>query len=330
MRVLLSGYYGYGNLGDEALLSALARGLLDRGHEVRVLSGDPPATRALHQVPAAHRYRGLLPALVRCDALVSGGGGLLQDVSSRRSLDYYLGVIRLGRRLGKRVLVYGQSVGPLSARGRREVALALRGVPVAVRDRPSAELLGGLGIDSESVADAALLLAPPPPPPDPGAGRRPVLLVPRAGHPDLDDALARAGRRLQASGRKVALMALHPREDAAELERLQGALGAPVWQAPDPARALERVADAGYVLSARLHGLIFAAVAGVPFAGLVYDPKVAGFLADANAPSFTRPVDPAALAAAASAGDGPDSHAIGLLRRRAEAGLAWLDVHIRG
>ncbi|MEJ2288919.1 MAG: polysaccharide pyruvyl transferase CsaB [Deinococcales bacterium] len=326
MRALVSGYYGYGNVGDEALLAGLLAGLHSRGIEPVVLSGDPRATHALHDVHAVDRYRGLPAAVARCDALVSGGGGLLQDVSSQRSLSYYLTVMRLARLLGKRVVVYGQSVGTLSQAGRRRVGRALRGVPIAVRDAPSAALLGELGIEAERVADAALLLSAPARP----NGVLPVLLIPRAGHDDLNDALLEAGRLLRAADVPVAVLGLHEREDAEATSRVSETLDVPLLRAPTHREALAHVAATRYVLSARLHGLIFAAIAGVGFAGLVYDPKVAGFLADARAPLFERPVDARRLADAALAAQPPDADAVRQLRERAEAGLDWLALHILG
>lgn len=332
MRVLISGYYGFGNLGDEALLSGLGAGLRARGHEVRVLSGDPEATRALHGVDSVDRYRGLVGALLRADALVSGGGGLLQDVSSRRSLAYYLTVLRLGRLLGKRVCVYGQSIGPLGPGGRERVARALRGVPVAVRDIPSQTLLAQLGVPAALVADPALLLpcAPAPDGHTQPEADRPVVLVPRGAHPDLTEALAEAGLRLLADGVPVAVLGLHEDEDAADVARLARALEVEAWRASTPADALSLLGRARYVLSVRLHGLIFAAACKVGFAGLVYDPKVAGFLREARAPLFERPVDPARLAEMARTAAPPDTDALAGLVQRARDGLDWLHGRLLG
>lgn len=327
VRVLLSGYYGYGNLGDEALLAGLSSGLAARGARVCVLSGAPKATRALHGVVSADRYRGLPAALLRAGAVVSGGGGLLQDVSSRRSLSYYLTVLRLARLLGKRACVYGQSIGPLSDGGRRRVARALQGVPVAVRDAPSQALLRDLGVPATLVADPALLLPCPeagsqPPLP---ADAKPVLLVPRAGHADLNAALTESGRRLAAGGTPVAVLGLHLPADEAAVADTAEALGVAPLRARTPADAMRLVGGARFVVSIRLHGLIFAAACGVGFAGLVYDPKVAAFLAEARAPAFRRPVDPARVAAVAAEAVPPDAEAVALLRRRARDGLDWLE-----
>lgn len=345
MRVLISGYYGYGNLGDEAVLAGLLAGLRERGAAPCVLSGDPAATRAMHGVPAIHRYRGLLSGLLRSDALVSGGGGLLQDVTSGRSLAYYLGVLRLARRLGKRACVYAQSVGPLSDAGARRVARVLSGVPIAVRDGASVDLLGELGLSASLVGDPALLLAAPrgvpaaehasassSAPAATGTAREaaPVLLIPRAGHDDLNAALLEAGRRLRERGVPLAVLALHERQDGPTVVRLSRALDLAPWQASSPGEALARVAAARYVVSVRLHGLIFAAARGVGFAGLVYDPKVAAFLAEARAPAFVRPVDAERLATVAMSSEPPDARAVAALTNRAREGLSWLVQHIIG
>ena len=340
MRALLSGYYGYGNLGDEALLAGLATGLRRRGIDVEVLSADPRGTRALHDLPAAQRYRGLVAAVLRADVVVSGGGGLLQDATSRRSLDYYLGVLALARALGRRRLVYGQSIGPLTDRGARRVSRALRSVPTAARDRASVEALARLGVRAEQVADAALLLEPPAAPQAHAAS--PVLLVPRGGYDDLNAALREAARRLTGAGVPLAALALHERQDAEAVQRLASEVpGLAAWHARSPDEALARVARSRYVVSVRLHGLVLAAVAGIGFAGLVYDPKVAGFLEEARAPAFFaagdplaplagRALDPDAIAAEAMRAAPPDPVALARLRASAAGGLDWLARHIRG
>ncbi|MDL2345732.1 polysaccharide pyruvyl transferase family protein, partial [Deinococcus sp. MIMF12] len=146
MRVAVSGYYGFGNTGDEAIALAITRELKAAGHTPLLLSNTPAETARLYGSESAPRMQpvGLLGALARSQVLLSGGGGLLQDGTSARTLTYYLGVIRLARLLGKRAVVFNQSVGPLSEAGGRRVAAALGGVPLIVRDRGSLETLRGL------------------------------------------------------------------------------------------------------------------------------------------------------------------------------------------
>src|SRR5690606_29604315 len=299
VRVLLSGYHGFADLAAEAGLAGLARELTARGLRVTVLSGDPDATTAQHGVPAAHRTRGLLGALLRADALVSGGGGLLQDATSARSLTYYLATLRAARLLGKGVALYGQSLGPLNGVGRRRVAGAAAGLPAFRPDEPSRALARELGLDDRATADAALLLAPERPAgADPNG---PVLVVPRAGHPAYNQALARLARALRGEGVPVAAVGLHARHDDAEVAALaRTAPGLEALSARTPDELLALLPGASYVVSARLHGCVLAAAAGVGFAALSYDPKVAGFAALLGAPTFDAPVDDANLLAAAT------------------------------
>ena len=290
MKVFVSGYYGFGNLGDEALLAGLLSGL--PGVQVTVSSGQPEATQTLHNVGAVHRLSGL-GALITHDALLSGGGGLLQDKTSSRSLRYYLGVISLAKRLGKRVVVYGQSVGPLSPAGERAVARALKNVPVAVRDKPSQTLLARLDISAELVADAALAL---PAPLAPSAEDAPVLFVPRGGFRSVTAAFAALAQRLEAEGVPLAGLALQPNEDDRPLDELvRAAPSLQKFTVGTPGEALETVARSRYVVSARLHGLIFAARAGRAASGVAYDPKVTAFCDEAGLPVHLLRVDVDAL-----------------------------------
>lgn len=328
MKVALSGYYGFGNAGDEALLEGLVRGLQAAGHLPLVLTNDPVATRRQLAVSARHRFYGAAAGLLECQAFVSGGGGLLQDKSSARSLDYYLWLLRVARLLGKRVAVYGQSIGPLSTSGRRKVAKALAGVPVAVRDEASHELLTGMGIDSTVVGDPALLLDEPVPL-EGSQGR--VLLVPRAGYPEFSVALAAVARQFSATGCEVEVVAFHPEVDEEECRRLSSSVtGVPVRQVGDHRQALRLFKGARLVVSARLHGLIFAAVTRTPALGLVYDPKVAGFLEQSGGTGFEAPVDPDLLVRAALEARALDEDVRCELIERAAAGLGWLDGTLRG
>ena len=328
MKVLISGYYGFGNLGDEAVLSGLVTGLQAHGHQVSILSNNPEKTKALHDVDAVTRYKGLPLALAQTDALISGGGGLLQDKTSARSLRYYLGTLCLAKALGKRSIVYGQSIGPLSPAGERSVRRTLKGLPVAVRDGASQRLLASLGIQAELVADAALLLNKPE-----GAATLsstpPVLLIPRGGYPEITEALIALAKALRVKGVPLAGMGVQPGQDDAPLKQLREAVpDLALWRADTPSAALSAVAGASYVVSARLHGLIFAAVAERPFSGIVYDPKVAAFAEEAGAGAYTLPLDLGRvledIAAASS-----DSFRIDALKERSAKGLLWLNEVLR-
>lgn len=322
MKVLISGYYGFANWGDEALLSGLLNVLNKQGHEPSVLSAKPQETRALHKVASAHRYLAFLPALLSCDAFISGGGGLLQDKTSRRSLQYYLGLIRLATYLGKKVIIYGQSIGPLSDPARKSLARVLRHCQIAVRDRASQTLLSQLGLSSSLIADAALLM----PKREAVAKAGYVLLIPRYGYAEISGALSAVASALIERGQTVALSSVQASEDVHEIKEIMAAVpGLSYLPAHSPQQLLEIIQAADYVVSGRLHGLVLAALADVAYAGLVYDPKVQAFLEETGAASFGLPVATDQLIAAVIQKTAPDKQQIQLLKARAMAGADWLE-----
>ncbi|MBR3456683.1 MAG: polysaccharide pyruvyl transferase family protein, partial [Selenomonadaceae bacterium] len=103
-NLVVSGYYGSRNGGDEAMLAAMLEVLseLDPKLNITVISSDPEDTRRRHGVEAVSwlDMPGILCVLRKADLLISGGGSLLQNVTSGRSLYYYMGIIFLAHVLG--------------------------------------------------------------------------------------------------------------------------------------------------------------------------------------------------------------------------------------
>lgn len=312
MRVLVSGYYGYENLGDEALLSAVIAGL--SGHEITVLSGNPAATVEQHRVRAVHRYTGLLGALTRCNAVVFGGGGLLQDRTSSRSLAYYTTIIRLATLLKKSVVLVGQSLGPLSAAGERQVRRALAGVPLGVRDEASFALAMRLGLQPARTADLALSL---PAPQGLHAADGPVIVVPRADQPEFNALLREFVYVAANASVPVRAVAFQPSDTRADI-------GIPIA----PLRTVQEWWDvlqgASAVLSVRLHGTILAASAQIPSVALSYDPKVAGFAELAQVPWFSAETAAHDVFTAITRGRREPYAGRAKLVAEAKAGVAWL------
>lgn len=112
-KVVISGYYGFANAGDEAMLSAIIGSLRDiMPHvEITVITGNCQMTRKHHNVHTVHRmnFLAIAAAIRRCDILISGGGSLLQDVTSTRSLYYYLLIMRIALFFHKPVMLYAQA-----------------------------------------------------------------------------------------------------------------------------------------------------------------------------------------------------------------------------
>lgn len=304
--LVISGYYGFGNAGDEAMLAAMVRSFrsLRPELELTVLSANPAKTRANHGVRSVGRLDlpRITAALIRSDALVSGAGSLLQDITSRRNLLYYLGIMCLAQLLGKPVIVYANGIGPLrSAAGRRAAARTLaRARLITVRDRPALAELETLGLTGILSADPALALDPP----SPGRGREMlqdlglgtggplVVIAPRLfpGAAGVAPALAGAADYLIRNWRaRILFIPMQLPEDmhAAALIRDRMREPSTVLQGDfHPSELLSLVGQADLLVGVRLHALIFAAVMGVPALGIAYDPKIPGFTASVGLPAL--------------------------------------------
>src|SRR5574344_2548048 len=116
-KIVISGYYGFNNAGDEAMLTAIVESLRKLEPEVAltVISGNPTETKTKYNVESIYRFDApqILTALKNTDLLVSGGGSLLQDVTSKKSLLYYLTVIAAAKHFGKKVMFFAQGIGPI-------------------------------------------------------------------------------------------------------------------------------------------------------------------------------------------------------------------------
>lgn len=310
MRLLVSGYYGFGNIGDEAILAAIAARLPQHvpDSEVTVLSADPGHTLRVHGLPAVDRWRpgALLGQLRRTDLLLQGGGGLIQDASSFLSPAYYLGVLALSRLTRTPFVIFCQGLGPLSSRLWRRVCTALfhRAAEVIVRDPHSAQLLADWGLKRQTQvsSDPAILLEPASPEDTrawleasgSAAESWDLVVVPRAVK-EFEPLLRQTLRASAAAGLNVLVLPFQTGDEplarslASEIDRAQAV---PTPQSPQIAAAV--VSRSAGVIAARVHALIFAAAAGVPAVGLCYDPKVANWCAQVGY-RYVGPEDAAAM-----------------------------------
>jgi len=109
-RIVISGYYGFNNIGDESILKAVVENLQERLRriEITVLSQNPENTREKFGVKAVGRMKPvqIIRSIFKCDLLISGGGSLLQDVTSKRSILYYLAIMWIAILFRKKVFIY--------------------------------------------------------------------------------------------------------------------------------------------------------------------------------------------------------------------------------
>ncbi|NLI76627.1 MAG: hypothetical protein GX442_09315 [Candidatus Riflebacteria bacterium] len=196
-NVLLVGYFGFGNLGDEILW----RTFVTEGERVRpdlswlVLhrTGRGDALPADTRMVPRHSPLALLEALAGARAVAIPGGGVLQASTSLASLLYYCGLLFCGRLAGARLLLPAQGLGPWEARRGAEgpsmpANLAAMLVRMLIDDADYLSVR-----DAESLAEARRLPGPPREPerttdlafllPAPGAAGIPAAGIPAAGIP---------------------------------------------------------------------------------------------------------------------------------------------------
>lgn len=156
-KILLAGYYGFGNLGDEAILEMVLKQLLnitDRNN-ITVLSGNKEETTQKYKIKTIDRYNilSIIKKLKESDALVFGGGSLLQDVTSKRSIYYYLFLIRLAKLMKDKVVMLSQGIGPiLNARSKIATGKTVNIADyISVRDKYSKEFLKDIGVNEKKI-----------------------------------------------------------------------------------------------------------------------------------------------------------------------------------
>ena len=307
-RVVMSGYYGFANAGDDAILEAIQQAIHEASDDiaVTVLSNDPELTRTQYGMEAIPRFRfwSVFSALRRSDALLSGGGSLLQDTTSTRSLLYYLSVIRCAEWLGKPVMLYANGIGPVRRPGnrRRVKRVVERATLVTLRDHSSARELADMGVTRNDLlvtADPVFHLAPAP------AQRGMELLAQTnltPGKPfvavsvrewrdtgNFCQELAHLCDHLSRQhGLQVLFLLMQPTRDRETARQVQSLMEEPSSLLDVPCTPRELMAVLGQArlcLAMRLHTLIFAARMAVPAMGLVYDPKVDSYLKELSLPA---------------------------------------------
>jgi len=304
-RVVISGYYGFNNSGDEAVLRSILLALEEQGKAAGitmtpvVLSGDPESTARMYGVEAVPRMHpvSIWRAISSSHALISGGGSLLQDATGVKSIPYYTGIIKLAQWLRKPTFIYAQGIGPVHRKSMNSfiVSAMNKSRYVSVRDEQSAQFLTsiGVGVKVDVVPDPVMGM------PLPEQHQR---LLPetnnmkqigisvRYWNKDRSD-LQRIAEALIALTEKrnvqLTFLPFHTPEDVDAshyiVSQIQARMAAgsslTVASLPDdPQIMLQAVSQCDALFGMRLHALIYAANQRVPMLGLSYDPKIDQFL----------------------------------------------------
>ena len=299
--VLICGAYGKGNAGDDSILEAIVAQMrhIDPDIPLYVLSRNPKETRLRYRIGAIHTFDlRFLFRMCKTKLYINGGGSLIQDVTSTRSLRYYLSNIALAKLCGNQVLMYGCGIGPVSAPKNRKSAgkvIDRYADIITLRDPQSAQELQSMSVRKPEIrltADPALLLNPADASRvdgyllsqnmDPAGKYALFVLRPWEGFDAVCPAFAAAAEHVyHTHGLTPVFLALEPGRDLPVSRQTASLVQCPchVLSAPhDGDLIVGLMGRMQSVVSMRLHALIFAAGQGIPLVGVVYDPKVSGFL----------------------------------------------------
>jgi polysaccharide pyruvyl transferase CsaB len=303
-RILISGYYGFYNSGDEAVLQSILLALEEQGLScgIRfvpiVLSNDPAHTSQTYGVEAIHRMKlgHIIRAISGSDGLISGGGSLLQDTTGTKTIPYYLAMIKFAQWLRKPTFIYSQGIGPVHRRVffRWISSVFNRCELVSVRDEESKQLLLQMKVkrDITVVPDPVMGM-----PVGNEANSRIEVLPSNSSiigvsvrywnkdRSELNILAEAITLIMEQTEAQIRFLPFHlPSDDKASLyirSRLDNKYTTRITTSAGVTHPQQMLAEVGrchVLIGMRLHSLIYAASQQVPMLGISYDPKIDQFL----------------------------------------------------
>lgn len=305
--IVILGYYGFRNSGDDAILKSFIDHLQanHKGLSTVVMSNDPAETRRVYRVQSVHRFNlFIIPALLAgTRVFIAGGGTLIQDDTSSRSLWYYLYMLHLAVKKGAHAVLLANGLGPLTRKKNRKVASRIlnRLEAITLRDPNAFEELKSLEVTkpvTRVTADPALALKPCGP-------QKGADILKEAGVPTTEKLFALCLRRWKKVKHSEKILAAYADKIVSDFKAV------PVFfamQHPEDVRYAKRVLmnmkHKGYILTERytvdetlsilgnvsmvigmrLHSLIYALNLGIPMVGLAYQPKIDYFMQSIQQP----------------------------------------------
>lgn len=301
-EILISGYYGFKNSGDDALLLSIINDLKKQQKELKitVLSSNPEETSMIYGVRSINRMNifAILSSMRKAKMLISGGGTLIQDGTSSKSLWYYLFIIRLAKIMGLKVMLYSNGIGPIIKRfnEKRTKKVLNRVDLITLRDEASLKELERIGVTKPEIhltADPAFMLKP--------SDEKTGLDILEKASADIsgklmcisirdwkhlcdgfEDIVAQAvDYAAEKYGMFPVFLPMQPRVDYEISKRVAKKMktrSAVIENELTIADTLSVISNMSLCIGMRLHTLIYAASQAVPLVGLVYDPKISGFM----------------------------------------------------
>lgn len=292
-KIVISGYYGFKNLGDEAVLLGIKTLLeqIDSELEITVLSAAPKETSKLYNLNSVSRTSliQILNVLAEADLFISGGGSLLQDTTGSLSVPYYLGLAWLAKLQGNKTVYYAQGAGPLTKKWSQKLtSITLNRFDfLGVRDQGSENLLKEIGVKKElqitvdpvfALTDSLKTTR------KKIKGKIEIGVSVRPWKTDYIKELALALNNFAVDKNcKFVILPMHKGSDEQKSLELQKQLTAPSEirnLSAEPKQALKEFAQFDLFVGVRLHSLIFALLNKIPLLALSYDPKIEGLMSE--------------------------------------------------
>lgn len=286
LNVLIIGYYGSNNAGDEILLEATIN-LLNSVYispNITAITYSVQNTKEKHNINGISRnkYFQIVKGIKEADIVVGGGGSMLQNVTSNRSLIYYLTILKLAKLMGKKVVLLGNGIGPLESKFATWITMrVLKSLDaIVLRAEDSFNLLKSFNVDNIYLGnDLAFTLEL-----EGEAKKNPKKILINLRKWFYEDEfihnIVKFIKYLDNSGFDIYLVPFQQGNDDLILKEVQDRLDCQnvyFLDALDHYSLIDEISTAQLFIGMRLHGLVFSSICNTPFIGLSYDPKVSIF-----------------------------------------------------
>lgn len=299
-KILIAGYYGFSNSGDDAVLASICRDIEKKGsdYEARILSNMPAKTEADYHFPAVDRTNlfVVIKEIIKAEVLLMGGGSLLQDVTSSRSLYYYLVLLVIAKLFNTKTILYANGIGPIRKKHNRFMAkLVINRVSlITLREKLSYDELVKMGVNKPDIyvtSDPVFNLE---------VKKRNIQAIFEDEGIPADKPLVAIFFRtwgkhtgyikktaklcdyiMDNYGMNVLFVPMKHPSDLKVSEAIGNLMKATPYYLKkkyDSDTLIELIGETKFVISMRLHALLYAAIKNIPMIGFVYDPKVKYYL----------------------------------------------------
>jgi polysaccharide pyruvyl transferase CsaB len=282
MRVLLSGYFGFGNTGDEMIFAVLKERLIKEGFDVKSLVKNPINEREISRSAFKEIYR----AIKESDIIISGGGGLIQDRTSTKSFLYYLSILWLAKKMGKKAVVFAQGIGPVEKFYNKKILGHVLNMVdlITVRDNASKEILIRCNTKREVhvTSDLAFLYSR-----EEKKSDEKHIVISFGRHMTIPpmETLTEIVRYVKdKTDVSVELISLFPENDSEIIKQVADSTGTNFRNISSIDEIIAGFNNSLFAIGTRYHSLVISIMKGVPFIGLSYDPKVNSLATDSDIP----------------------------------------------